>query len=82
MIMGLGDTTVTTQTTQTAGALQSFTTGLKQWASPSQALATTGTLLSNPSAALAGSALPFTLGVLAVPIGIIALVAGMGGSKR
>jgi hypothetical protein len=79
MIMGMGDTTTAATQTAPPSAMQSFTTGLQQWESPTQALATAGTLVSNPSAALAGSALPYTLGVLAVPIALILLVANMGG---
>jgi hypothetical protein len=79
MMLGLGQTAGSGSTTSTVSAGQSFLTGVQQWASPSAALTTATTLLSNPAAAFAGSALPFTLGVLAVPAALVLLIASMSG---
>lgn len=81
MIMGLGATSATAPPASPT-AWQSFTAGLKQWESPSAALATAGTLVSNPGTAFSGSTLPYTLGVFAVPIALIALITGMGGKRH
>ncbi len=81
MMLGIGQLGDTTTTGTTPSAFTSFTTGLQQWTSPSAALSTTTTLLSNPSTAFSSTALPFTLGVLAVPLGVLLLVMNMGGRK-
>jgi len=75
-MMGLGQTSTTATSTPT------FTQGLTLWESPSSALSTVGSLVSNASTAFSGSLLPFTLGVLLPPIALVGLLFAMGKGKR
>ena len=83
-LQGLGDTAATPAagTTPTVSAPPGFTDGLKLWTSPSAAITATGTLLTNPSTAFSSGLMPFTIGVLAVPVGLVLLLTTMGKRGR
>lgn len=71
MYMGLGDTTTTTT---------GFTDGLKLWMTPSVAITAVQGTITNSATAFSSSALPYTAGLLAVPVALLLLL--MGGSRR
>ncbi len=82
MMFGLGTAlTGGTVNTATSVPLPGFTDGLKLWTSPGTALTVASAAASNPSAAFGSAALPFTAGVFAVPIGILALILTMKGRR-
>lgn len=76
MMFGLG-TTAPTGTGTTAVAIPGFTDGLKMWTDPGVAVSTLGAAVKNPGSALSGPLAPFTFGLLAVPLGIVAVVFAM-----
>ena len=79
MMLGLGQSTTIAGTTITT---PTFIAGLEMWTSPSAALSTMGSIVSDPTDAFGGALLPFSLGVLLPPIALVAVVISMSGGKK
>ncbi len=81
MMFGLGTDAVPPATGgggTTTLPVPGFSEGLQLWtASPGLAITQVSSVLSNPTASFGAALLPHTLGILAVPIGIIAVVMSM-----
>jgi hypothetical protein len=89
MMFGLGADGTPTPTPGTGGAggatvpgntavVPGFGEGVKAWTEPSSAVNALGVIAGNPTAAFSGAVMPFTLGLLAVPAALIAVVMSMG----
>ena len=94
MILGLGDSSATnapasagtgasvgTPTSTPAVTLPGFADGLSLWTSPSNAVAAISGIAAAPGAAFSGAVAPFTLGVLAVPLALVAAVLAMSSQR-
>ena len=82
MMFGIGNTTPSVGTTL---AVPGFSDGLAVWKSPSAGFTALQTIASSPSTAFASANLPVSLGVLAVPVGLVAVAIAMserGGAQR
>lgn len=82
MMLGLGNGTTPTTTGTTQVATPGFTDGLSAWQSPSAALTDLQNALSNASTAFSSTQLPYTAGLLAVPVGALVLLMSLMGGKR
>lgn len=79
MLMAIGDTTTAPAATTPVPGL---TDGLKLWLTPGTAFSAIKSAISQPSVAFSSTAMPFTIGLLAVPAAALVLVLGMGKKGR
>jgi hypothetical protein len=59
-----------------------FIQGAELWMTPGAAFSAAQAAVTSPSTSFSGDSLAYNLGVLAVPIGLLVLVLGMGGGRR
>ena len=59
-----------------------FATGAELWTTPSAAFTAAQGILTNASSAFSSANLPYTLGILAVPVALVFLVMSMSKGKR
>lgn len=81
MLNGLGTSDPAPSTGTTAPA-PTFMDGLTIWKSPSAGFAAVGSIFKNASTAFSGANLPIVLGILAVPVGLAAVLFSMSGGKK